>query len=142
MTKPSHGDWRGTPANQPQPTLADNANYRAATRAAPKGAAAQVYVRGDVAAARLAAIPGQIATVTGVPRNAVHVKPHLQTHGLPIAVLRWRWPSAWATKDGFGARFRSGGGPVATSQLSAASSSSPSHTRRRCSTRSPPMREA
>ena len=117
MTKPAHGDWRGSPANQPSPTLIDNANYRAAMRAAPKDTTATVYVRGDVAAARLAETPGQVATLTGVPRNTVRIKPHLQTHGLPIAVLRWRWLSAWATKDGFGARFRSGGGPVAASQF-------------------------
>jgi hypothetical protein len=116
LTKPKNGDWRGTPANPPLPTLADNANYLHATRAAPKDSTAVAYVRGDLAAERLLAIPGQVATIAGVPRNTVRIRPHLQTHGIPVAELRWRWLAAWRAKDGFGARFRSSGTPVAASQ--------------------------
>lgn len=113
MTKPKHGDWRGVAATPQQPSLADNANYLAATRAAPPGATALAYVRGDVAAERFAAIPGQIATVSGVFRNTIRVKPHLRTQAKSVAQLRWRWLSAWGTKDGYGARLRSSGPPAA-----------------------------
>ena len=118
ITKPTHGDWRGAPANPPSPSLADNANYLATTRAAPPDATARAYVRGDLAATRLAAIPGQIATIAGVPRTeGIRIHSKLQTYGIPIAVLRWRWLSAWATKEGFGAKLHSSGKPVASQQF-------------------------
>lgn len=117
MTKPKHGDWRGTAATSQQPSLADNVNYLAAVRAGPANATAQAYVRGDVAGERLAAVPGQIATINGIFRNDVRVRPHLRTRTPQVAQLRWRWLSAWATKDGYGARLRSGGKPVARVQV-------------------------
>jgi len=118
LTKPKNGDWRGAPANPPSPSLADNANYLATTRAAPPDATARAYVRGDLAATRLAAIPGQIATIAGVPRTeGIRIHSKLQTYGIPIAVLRWRWLAAWATKDGFGAKLESSGKPVASQQF-------------------------
>lgn len=117
MTKPKDGDWRGVPASTQAPSLVDNANYRAATRAAPRDATAIAYVRGDVAADRFAALPGQIATVGGVFRNTIRRRAHLHSQVENIAELRWRWLSAWAAGDGYGARLRSSGPPVAATPI-------------------------
>jgi hypothetical protein len=117
LTKPKHGDWRGAAASPPTPSLADNANYLAATRAAPPDATARAYVRGDVAGERFAAIPGQIAVVNDLFRTRVRVREHLRTANLDLAELRWRWLSAWATKEGYGARLHSSGRPVGPARV-------------------------
>jgi hypothetical protein len=117
LTKPKHGDWRGVTANPPTPSLADSANYLAATRAAPPGATARAYVRGDVAGERFAAIPGQIVVVNDLFRTRVRVRPRLLTRNLDLAQLRWRWLSAWGTEEGYGARLHSSGRPVGPARV-------------------------
>lgn len=84
----------GTP---PARALAGDARYRAALRAMPHGARGVAYVRGDVAAARLRAIPG---FVVAIPTS-------FRRRGASIGHLRFRWGAAWLTSDGVGARLRS-----------------------------------
>jgi hypothetical protein len=84
----------GTPPARP---LADDASYRAALQAMPHGARGVAYVRGDIAAARLQAIPG---FVVAVPTT-------LRRRGQSIGRLRFRWGAAWLTNDGVGGRLRS-----------------------------------
>jgi hypothetical protein len=84
----------GTP---PARALADDARYRAALRAVPHGARGVAYVRGDVAASRLQAIPG---FVVAVPTT-------LRRRGQSIGPLRFRWGAVWLTNDGVGGRLRS-----------------------------------
>lgn len=107
-----HGTWRGGAARTP--SLADNPNYRASLRALPGGTLAQAYVRGDVAAARLLQIPGEVFTGLANFTNHFRVVAHPQQR-VSNAVLRWRWGAAWQTKNGLGARVKSAGLPLAQS---------------------------
>ena len=84
----------GTP---PAHALADDARYRAALQAVPSGVRGVAYVRGDVAAARLQAIPGFVVAVPTA----------LRRRGQSIGRLRFRWGAAWLTTDGVGGRLRS-----------------------------------
>jgi hypothetical protein len=84
----------GTP---PARALADDARYRAALQAMPDGARGVAYVRGDVAAARLQAIPGFVVAVPTA----------LRRRGQAIGRLRFRWGAVWLTNDGVGGRLRS-----------------------------------
>lgn len=81
----------------PARALAGDARYQAALQAMPRGARGVAYVRGDVAAARLQAIPGFVVAVPTA----------LRRRGESIGRLRFRWGAVWLTSDGVGGRLRS-----------------------------------
>jgi hypothetical protein len=110
----THGTWSGAPASRPRPSLADAQNYRQSLRAVPGHAEAQGYLRGDIAARRLNALPGQTLTTAATFGSRYRVVAHPLT--IPtVAVLAFRWGAAWLTKDGLGARLHSAGPPLAQS---------------------------
>src|SRR5262245_58680949 len=108
------GEWRGAPQHR-SPALADAPNYQASLRALPDEAQAQAYLRGDIAAERLVAAPGQTVTALGSFGGRFRVIAH-PLNEPTNAVLRYHWAAAWLTKDGLGARLRSGGLPLARSR--------------------------
>ena len=108
----AHGTWSA--ASHPKPSLADAPNYQQSLDALPHDAVAQAYVRGDVTAQRLLAVPGETLTSTAVFGSSYRVIKHpLQV--VSIALLKYRWGAAWLTSAGMGARARSAGLPLAKS---------------------------
>lgn len=104
-----------SPARRGAASLADDPHYRDLLRNLPHGVHAYAYVRGDLAGDRLLRIPGQIGTTVANFRVKFRVVAHPGTQ-VSNALLRWRWGGAWLTKHGIGARVRSAGPALATSQ--------------------------
>lgn len=110
----THANGKWSSATHPHPSLAEAPNYEQSLRSVADGAVAQGYLRGDVAAQRLVALPGQTVTSTAVFGSRFRVIRHPLT--VPtIAVLRYRWGAAWLTGSGIGARAHSAGPPLAKS---------------------------
>ena len=102
----------GTPPAHP---LADDARFRAALQSLPSGLRGIAYVRGDVAAARLRAIPGQLTTLAGRFRTGFRAR--TRNGGSSIAHVQYRWAVGWLTRDGMVLRAHSGGLPVAQTEF-------------------------
>jgi hypothetical protein len=104
-------DMHGAP---PAHALADDARFRASQLGAPHGARGIGYVRGDVAGRRLHAIPGAITTVSANLTRRYRTL----THSLvpSVAVLQFRWATAWLDGEGMELRAASAGVPVAETE--------------------------
>ena len=105
------GRWTSTRA-QKRPSLADAPHFRAAWNAAPAGAVARAYLRGDLARTRLVAVPGQLLLASAFLRSKYRPAPNA-TANVGFAYLELAWGAAWLTKDGMGFRGHAAGPPLA-----------------------------